>query len=124
MKPIITLLVACVTASLCFSQTYFVLPGHCKKKDVEIITGETIPVGYVVTRFSTFNKSEVEGTIEGLTKKQIGTMKTHASWSKSCTVFIAFNEIQTHKGFTPGAEYYEDKVCFYVLDRFVELEMK
>lgn len=126
MKKIVLALLfgyGCVTA---FSQNSPVLEVHqgfCKKKDVKVITGDTIPKGFVIMQMGTFQRAEVSGNLEGLTKKQINTMKTYAKWRDCCEVFIAFNQIQTFNGYDPGADYYKDKICFYVLAPCWKVEM-
>lgn len=122
-----TLLSTALLTALCtvaLGQVYQVKLGHCKKKNIEIITGETIPTGHVIMQMSTLERAQVAGTVEGLTKKQISTMKQYAKWKHACKVFVAFKPLQTFEGYTPGADYYEDKVCFYVLAPAWEVKMK
>ena len=123
MKNILSTLLFSLIFTIGFSQTHMAFPGHCKKADIEIITGETLPEKHVIIRMNSFPKSEIAGTIEDLTKKQIKTMKTAAKWSNACKVFIAFEPIQTFKDFDPGAEYYKDKVCYYVIVPMRKIEM-
>lgn len=73
-------------------------------------------------QIGTLDKNEVKGSLNELSKKQINTMKKYASWRKCCKVFIAFDPIQTFTDMKPGADHYNDKVCFYVLALSAELE--
>lgn len=124
MKKTLSTLLLILAWTFSNGQVYQVTAGHCKKADMEIVSGNSIPQGYAIAQMGTFEKEDIEGTVAGLTKKQIKTMKTYAKWRNACKIFIAFEQLQTFSGYTPGAEYYEDKVCFYVLVPIWEVEMK
>ena len=132
MKHLVFLLTFFCISSLLYSQVYRVLQEHCKKKDIEIITGDKIPEGYAVLQSGDFDKEEIEGNLEGLTKKQIKKMKMYGKWRDCCKVFIAFNQIEE---FEAGERYSEEKakqyrelmeskVHFYVLAPIWEMQEK
>lgn len=122
MKLFFSIILLIISASA-IGQVFQVHQGYCKKKDIEILTGDSIPSGFAIIRMGTFNKEEVKGTLKGLSKKQIKTMKTYCSWGHCCHVFIAFNKIQTFKNYNPGPAYYENKTVFYVLAPKTEVDI-
>jgi len=92
---------------------------------MEIITGDSIPKGYVIMQSGDFNKNEIGSTLESLTKKQINKMKTYCKWRHCCKVFIAFTQIESFKDCPPKElELNESKVHFYVLAPAWEIELK
>jgi len=115
-------LIFCLITFISNGQVIQVHQGHCKKSEIKILFGDSIPAGFAIMQMGTFLKADVEGTIEGLTKKQIKTLKTYVYWRQCCDVFIAFNPIQTFEGYDPGPEYYKDKLAFYVLAPMWEIE--
>lgn len=114
-----------VTFSLsAVSQVFFVKLDYCKKKEMEIITGDSIPAGYAVLQSGYFEKDEITGTIQDLTKKQVKTMKKYCKWRHCCKIFIAFKPLQDPdsipleargESFGEWKKQQETEVNFYVL---------
>lgn len=90
---------------------------------MEIITGDSIPKGFVIMQRGYFNKEEVGTSLEALTKKQVKKMKTYGKWRHCCKIFIAFKPIESFKNNTPGPDFWKTKVSFYVLAPFWDIDL-
>ena len=130
MKSLIIFLILVSTSLSVSSQLHFVRQEYCKKKEMEIITGDSIPKGYAVLLIGEFNKDEIAGTLEDLTKKQIKKMKMYCKWRHCCKVFIAFKAIQDYNSIPLHAQdenweemkkNQETQVSFYVLAPMLEI---
>jgi len=124
MNKILFLIIIGVFPINAICQVYQVHQGYCKKKEMEIITGDSIPKGYAVIQSGNFDKNEIGTTLESLTKKQIRKMKTYGKWRHCCKIFIAFKKIQNFDAYNiesseeMNGKYkktIESKVHFYVL---------
>ncbi len=80
---------------------------YCKKQDMDIITGDSLPDGFVVVLTGHFKKKNIGNSISELSKRQIRWMKRNAKWRHACLIFIDFKQIEEFK----VPELYNDKMA-------------
>lgn len=90
MKQLIVIIGLAMTFSGLTAQTLFVKKEFCKKKEVEIISGNKMPNGYAIVGFGSIERADNIDSIDKLSAKQIKKMKSYGKMFKSCRVFVDF----------------------------------
>jgi hypothetical protein len=93
MKTYISFFFAIVLSISVNGQALFAKHEFCKKKEVEIITGDSIPFNYVLVGTASFNKSDVGNNLESLTNKQLAQIRKWGKFFKSCKMFVDFKAV-------------------------------
>ena len=70
MKNLILLLILGAFSLSANSQLVLIQQEYCKKKEMQIITGDSVPKGFAVLQIGEFNKDEIAGTLEDLRRNK------------------------------------------------------
>lgn len=82
---------------------------RCQANEVEVVSGDTIPAGYVIVGNWNIARTNELVALDNISKRELKAMKRFAKQRKSCLLFVDFSsEIIPH--YTTGMKSTKDMV--------------
>jgi hypothetical protein len=110
MKTALSILMFVIFAQIAGAQnTLQLYYERCQTKNVEVISGDTIPAEYVIVGSWNIVRTKELVALENISKRELKAMKRFAKQRKSCLLFVDFSsEIIPH--YTTGMKSTKDMV--------------